>query len=93
MDDAVEKGSALNGWMTARSKVWELINSETILAGHSLKNDLDLLRMIHTKVVDSTILTSNAIGKIMVPQFPPGRRCRELLDISIQNPGQKEISA
>jgi DNA polymerase III epsilon subunit-like protein len=89
MGDAVEKGTALNGWREARSKLWELIDSETVLVGHNLKNDLDVLRMIHTKIIDSAILTSKASAMIMGGRFQLQRLCKQLLDIDMQNRGQE----
>jgi DNA polymerase III epsilon subunit-like protein len=87
MDDAIKKGTALNGWMAARAKLWEMIDSETILIGHSLKNDLDILRIIHTKIIDSVILTSNAIGVSKSLHSPLQGLCKQLLGMTIQDHG------
>ncbi|KAJ5933157.1 hypothetical protein N7516_007646 [Penicillium verrucosum] len=61
MNKAVKKGTALFGWEGARSKLWEFMDSETVLVGHSLNNDLDVLGIIHWNVVDSSIITSEAV--------------------------------
>ncbi|CDM37098.1 hypothetical protein DTO013E5_9326 [Penicillium roqueforti] len=61
MNKAVRKGTALFGWEEARSKLWEFMDSETILIGHSLNNDLDVLGIIHWNIVDSSIITSEAV--------------------------------
>ncbi|KAJ5822537.1 Exonuclease RNase T/DNA polymerase III [Penicillium robsamsonii] len=61
MNKAVKKGTALNGWEGARSKLWEFMDSETILVGHSLNNDLDVLGIIHWNIVDSSIITGEAV--------------------------------
>jgi hypothetical protein len=61
MNKAVKKGTALNGWEGARSKLWEFMDSETVLVGHSLNNDLDVLGIIHWNIVDSSIITSEAV--------------------------------
>ena len=61
MNKAVKKGTALFGWEGARSKLWEFMDSETVLIGHSLNNDLDVLGIIHWNVVDSSIITSEAV--------------------------------
>ncbi|KAJ5325822.1 Exonuclease RNase T/DNA polymerase III [Penicillium brevicompactum] len=61
MNKAVKKGTALRGWEGARSKLWSFMNSDTILVGHSLNNDLDVLGMIHWNIVDSSIMTSEAV--------------------------------
>ncbi|KAJ5201102.1 hypothetical protein N7449_005905 [Penicillium cf. viridicatum] len=61
MNKAVKKGTALFGWEGARSKLWEFMDSETVLVGHSLNNDLDVLGIIHWNVVDSSIITSEVV--------------------------------
>ncbi|KGO73887.1 Exonuclease, RNase T/DNA polymerase III [Penicillium italicum] len=61
MNKAVKKGTALFGWEGARSKLWEFMDSETVLIGHSLNNDLDVLGIIHWNIVDSSIITSEAV--------------------------------
>ncbi|KAL5333318.1 hypothetical protein BJX70DRAFT_406338 [Aspergillus crustosus] len=53
----------LPGWKAARASLWSFIDEETILIGHSLNNDLDVLGMVHTRVVDSALLTRDAVGK------------------------------
>ncbi|KAI1701254.1 putative RNA exonuclease pqe-1 [Ditylenchus destructor] len=40
----------------AREKFFQLVNSETILIGHSLENDLKTLRVVHKKVVDTALV-------------------------------------
>jgi DNA polymerase III epsilon subunit-like protein len=59
---AISEGQALAGWKEARAELWRFIDSETILVGHALHHDLDVLRMIHHRVVDSAILARNAVG-------------------------------
>ncbi|CAG8896983.1 unnamed protein product [Penicillium egyptiacum] len=61
MNKAVKKGTALFGWEGARSKLWEFMDSETVLVGHSLNNDLDVLGIIHWNILDSSIITSEAV--------------------------------
>jgi len=63
----------------------EYINSNTILIGHALENDLKTLRMIHTRCVDTAILFPHRAG-------PPYRRAlrdlaKEHLGIIIQSGG------
>jgi len=88
MAAATARGNALAGWKGARAELWEYIDTDTILIGHSLQNDLDVLRIIHNRVVDSAILARNAVG-------PGGRQwglkalCGELLGIDIQNNGKR----
>lgn len=61
MNKAVKKGTALKGWEGARSRLWQFMDSETVLIGHSLNNDLDVLGIIHWNIVDSSIFTSEAV--------------------------------
>jgi DNA polymerase III epsilon subunit-like protein len=72
------EGKVISGWRAARDLLRQFINSQTILIGHSLNNDLAVLGMIHTRVVDSAIMTRLAVGedcqrhwalKILVKQF------------------------
>ncbi|KAG6378672.1 ribonuclease H-like protein [Boletus reticuloceps] len=61
------------------------INSETIIIGHALENDLKTLRMIHHQCIDTAILFPHRAG-------PPYRRslrdlAKEHLGISIQTGG------
>jgi hypothetical protein len=61
MNKAVKQGKALLGWQGARSRLWEFMDSETVLIGHSLNNDLDVLGIIHWNIVDSSIFTGEAV--------------------------------
>lgn len=36
---------------------------DTILIGHSLENDLNALRIVHDKVIDTSVLFMNDTGK------------------------------
>lgn len=61
LNKAVRNGTALNGWEGARSELWKYMNRDTVLVGHSLNNDLDVLGILHGNIVDSSILTSEAV--------------------------------
>ncbi|KAH7703150.1 exonuclease family protein [Aphelenchoides avenae] len=41
---------------TARQVLFQFINADTIIIGHSMENDLKALRMVHKKVVDTAVL-------------------------------------
>lgn len=87
LDDAISQGQALFGWEEARSELWKYIDNNTILVGHALEHDLDALRIIHPRVVDSGILSRNAVG---IQRIRWGLRtlCPELLNFEIrQNKG------
>ncbi|KAJ5123930.1 Exonuclease RNase T/DNA polymerase III [Penicillium bovifimosum] len=61
MNKAVKEGTALKGREGARAKLWEFMDINTVLIGHSINNDLDVLGMVHPNIVDSAILTSEAV--------------------------------
>ncbi|CAK5097872.1 unnamed protein product [Meloidogyne enterolobii] len=46
----------------ARERLFELINSETILIGHSLERVLRALRLVHTRVVDTSVVFPHPNG-------------------------------
>jgi DNA polymerase III epsilon subunit-like protein len=61
MTEAVSKGQALQGWQSARQALFNYVDAHTILIGHSLNHDLDVLGIYHTMIVDSAILASEAV--------------------------------
>jgi DNA polymerase III epsilon subunit-like protein len=72
------EGKVVDGWRAARDLLWRAIDTRTVLIGHSLNNDLGVLGMVHTRIVDSAIMTRLAVGedcqrhwalKILVKQF------------------------
>jgi DNA polymerase III epsilon subunit-like protein len=67
MNKAVRNGHALHGWPSAREMLWRFVDTETVLIGHSLNNDLDVLGIIHPKIVDTSILTSEAVFNDLLP--------------------------
>ncbi|KAI3320890.1 ribonuclease H-like domain-containing protein [Xylariaceae sp. AK1471] len=83
LNEAISQGQALSGWEGARSELWKYINDNTILIGHALEHDLDALRIIHPRVVDSGILSRNAVG-IRRIRWGLHTLCSELLNIEIR---------
>ncbi|TVY41248.1 RNA exonuclease [Lachnellula occidentalis] len=83
LTNAILQGQALSGWEGARSELWKYIDDKTILVGHALQNDLDGLRIIHPRVVDSGILARNEVG---IPYLQGGLStlCSELLNVEIR---------
>ncbi|KAK2466283.1 hypothetical protein APHAL10511_001925 [Amanita phalloides] len=76
---------ALLSLSSIRETLDSLINSETILVGHALENDLKTLRIVHLNCVDTSILFPHKAG-------PPYRRSlrdlvREHLGKDIQTGG------
>ncbi|KAL2859028.1 ribonuclease H-like domain-containing protein [Aspergillus pseudodeflectus] len=66
---AVASGQAIFGWEAARQALWENADANTVLIGHSLDNDLRILRILHFQVVDSAILT----GELVFDPAPDAR--------------------
>ncbi|GMT14857.1 hypothetical protein PFISCL1PPCAC_6154, partial [Pristionchus fissidentatus] len=46
----------------AREKLFELVNSETLLIGHSLESDLKAMRIVHHRVVDTSVVFPHRCG-------------------------------
>ncbi|KUM57171.1 hypothetical protein ACN42_g10020 [Penicillium freii] len=69
MTSAVASGAAFKNWREARDKLWEFMDDSTVLVGHSLNYDLEVLGISHTKVVDSAILVAESV----FPSIPSTR--------------------
>ncbi|EEP78714.1 predicted protein [Uncinocarpus reesii 1704] len=76
--------AALEGWEAARAELWAFMNPQTILIGHSLANDLKVLGMVHTRIVDSEILTKKAVGPTCKRVWGLKTLCETFLGIRIQ---------
>ncbi|KAL6450962.1 REX3 RNA exonuclease 3 [Candida maltosa Xu316] len=46
-------------WDESMEKLGMVMDSSTILIGHSLESDLDIMRLVHTNVIDTSILFPN----------------------------------
>lgn len=93
MTDVIKKGFAvLNGWRAAREALWLLIDSDTILVGHTLRHDLDALRMIHGCGVDVAILAQKSAGGTLSKRYTElDNLCRELLKVEFQARGERGL--
>uniref|UniRef100_A0A1I7ZF31 Exonuclease domain-containing protein n=1 Tax=Steinernema glaseri TaxID=37863 RepID=A0A1I7ZF31_9BILA len=60
----------------AHERLFELINQETILIGHSLESDLKALRLVHPRVVDTAVVFPHRLG-------PPYKRALRTLSSEI----------
>lgn len=83
--DARARGRTLSGWNGARGELWKYMDANTILIGQSLNNDLDALRMVHTRVVDSAIMTKLAVDPNCHRSWGLKTLSSDLLDMKIQN--------
>ncbi|KAL5051073.1 ribonuclease H-like domain-containing protein [Aspergillus fruticulosus] len=50
------------GWQSARQLIWNHMDDQTILIGHNLKCDLDVLGIAHSRIVDSMIMARRAVS-------------------------------
>lgn len=83
LNTAISQGKALLGWEGARAELWKFIDADTILIGHALQNDLDALRMIHHRIVDSGIMARKTVGINRI-QWSLLTLCDELLHQEIR---------
>jgi DNA polymerase III epsilon subunit-like protein len=92
MSIAVARKEALDGWETAREELLKLANADTVIIGQSLHHDLKVLRVGHARVLDTAILTSDAVFN---PGTDSARRwglqslCADLLGLRIRHATMK----
>jgi DNA polymerase III epsilon subunit-like protein len=84
LNEMKAQGRVVNGWKAARAMLWQYIDKSTILIGHSLDNDLDALGMIHTRVVDTSIVTKEAVMTNCRRLWSLKKLCQEFLGRAIQ---------
>ncbi|RAL11743.1 uncharacterized protein BO97DRAFT_346516, partial [Aspergillus homomorphus CBS 101889] len=63
MNAAVRRGAAIHGCETARAALWGYVHSDTVITDQALQNDLDALGIIHPRVVDTAIVTTQTAFK------------------------------
>ncbi|KAJ5186937.1 hypothetical protein N7449_009931 [Penicillium cf. viridicatum] len=69
MKAAVKDNLALRGWKAAREFLFEYMDSNTILVGHALHNDLNVLGVVHPTIIDTEILTADAVYRPLARPF------------------------
>lgn len=80
MTDAIMQGRALQGWVAAREALWKYIDAETIIVGHALQNDLNVLGIFHPRIVDTAILASQVVfPETRNKRFPQSYGLKRLL--------------
>lgn len=77
-------GKLIKGWRAARNLLWQFIDAQTVLIGHSLNHDLAALGMVHTHIVDSAIITRVAVGEDCQQHWALKTLCQQFLDWDIQ---------
>jgi DNA polymerase III epsilon subunit-like protein len=65
-----------------QTRMLAIFKPTTILVGHSLENDLRVLRLIHTRVIDTSLIFSHFRG----PPYKPGLKwlAEKFLHVQIQ---------
>ncbi|KAH7125234.1 hypothetical protein B0J11DRAFT_527777 [Dendryphion nanum] len=89
MMTAVAQNCVLKGWREARAELWKHMDAKTILVGHALQHDLQYLRMQHSRIVDSAILATDAVGPEVRRQWGLKTLCQQLRDKEIQTMKRK----
>ncbi|KAF2757852.1 hypothetical protein EJ05DRAFT_485937 [Pseudovirgaria hyperparasitica] len=88
MDPAVATGVVLDGVYGALLALTDFIDSNTIILGHSVHHDLNALRLVHRRVVDSQILISERItqwnNRIRSVGIGLQVLCKNLIGIKVQ---------
>lgn len=84
MAEALANGTALVGSRQARAALFELMDNNTILVGHALHNDLNVLKIAHGRCVDSLVLAITAISRPGNKQAGLKKLCDDLLGLSVQ---------
>ncbi|EXF84031.1 exonuclease [Colletotrichum fioriniae PJ7] len=89
MSDAVSRSNALDGWEAARAELWRFADEDTILIGQSLWNDLRVLHTSHARVIDTAIITADAVlgaDSDCKRRWGLKALCHDLLSIQIRRP-------
>ncbi|KAK8097451.1 ribonuclease H-like protein [Apiospora sp. TS-2023a] len=68
--DARARGTILRHWKDARALLLEYVDSETVLVGHSAENDLQMLRLAHGRIVDTSMQTAAGVFGVDRVTFP-----------------------
>ncbi|CAG8939875.1 unnamed protein product [Penicillium salamii] len=61
MNSARRSGNIMQNWQDARREIWKHMDRRTILIGHSLVQSLEVLGLMHGNIVDTAIVTSEAV--------------------------------
>lgn len=81
---ATRDGTALRDAFHARELLFSLMNRETILVGHALHHDLNVLKIAHDRCVDSEILAKAAINRGQRDGIGLKKLCESLMGLSVQ---------
>ncbi|KAK8043880.1 RNA exonuclease [Apiospora phragmitis] len=76
--EARATGQLLPHWRDARAKLLEYMDAETVLVGHSVENDLHMLRLSHGRIVDTALQTAAAVFGVDHDVYPRAWRLKDL---------------
>ncbi|KAK7928308.1 Exonuclease- RNase T/DNA polymerase III [Apiospora marii] len=80
-------GQTLDGPQGARAELWKHVGEDTVLVGHALGHDLNALGIAHQRVVDSSIVTAEAVfgkSKKQSRRWGLAMLCKDLLGLAIR---------
>ncbi|KAE8153321.1 ribonuclease H-like domain-containing protein [Aspergillus avenaceus] len=86
-------GKAVHGWQEARKVVHRFVDEHTIIVGHAVQNDLEVLHMVHTRILDTALVTQAAVTREISPAsctrtWKLKALCEDLLGLGIQRSGK-----
>ncbi|KAF2741133.1 hypothetical protein EJ04DRAFT_558496 [Polyplosphaeria fusca] len=63
MEAARKEGyKVFKGWKAVKAALYRFVDNQTIIIGHNLRSDLDVLRMIHGRAIDVAKIVEKAAG-------------------------------
>ncbi|KAI6754802.1 hypothetical protein HG530_012554 [Fusarium avenaceum] len=89
---AWRQDQTLNGWKETRKELFTHIDSNTVIIGHAVHNDLKVLRVCHTTVLDTMILSNNAVSgseRLSRRNWSLQSLCEELFGLHIRASSKK----
>ncbi|KAI5262650.1 hypothetical protein E4T47_09216 [Aureobasidium subglaciale] len=84
MAKATRDGTALQDMVHAREVLFSHMDQDTILVGHALKHDLNVLKIVHSRCVDSELLAKAAIDRPGQGGTALKKVCESLLGLGVQ---------
>ena len=81
---ATRDGTALRDVFHARELLFSLMNRDTILVGHALHHDLNVLKIAHDRCVDSEMLAKAAINRGQSSSTGLKKLCESLMGLGVQ---------
>lgn len=84
MAEAKYDKNCFPNWRAARAAVLQFVDANTTLIGTALQNDLKILRLVHSKIVDCGILAQQKVGSPWTRNWGLKNLCKDILDLDIQ---------